>query len=160
MNIAFYKLVAEEDKPTLLKLKDIKSADTIYGNNPQVIADWCKSAFYMNRLMQEEVYLLFLHNSLRVKGIIQLAQGSEDSAVYSTACLYREVLLSGVSKIVITHNHPSGELNPSKQDIMTTNQLMEGCKLLGITLLDHIIIGEGYYSFHEQGLLEGREDGK
>lgn len=160
MNIAFYKLVVEEDRPVLLKLKEIKSADTIYGNNPQVIADWCSSALYMDRLMQEEVYLLFLHSSLRVKGIIQLAQGGEDSAVFSTACLYREVLLSGSSKIVIIHNHPSGELDPSTQDMAMTKQLMKGCMLLGITLLDHIIIGDGYYSFHEQGLLEGKEDDK
>ena len=160
MDIAFYKLVVEEDKPALLKLKEIKSTDTIYGNNPQVIADWCSSALYMDRLMQEEVYLLFLHSSLGVKGIILLAQGSEDSAVFSTACLYREVLLSGSSKIVIIHNHPSGGLNPSEQDVTMTEQLMKGCMLLGITLLDHIIIGDGYYSFHEQGLLEGKEDDK
>lgn len=97
---------------------------------------------------------------MRVKGIIQLAQGSEDSAVFSTACLYREVLLSGSSKIVIIHNHPSGGLNPSEQDVTMTEQLRKGCILLGISLLDHIIIGDGYYSFREQGLLEGKEDDK
>ena len=56
---------------------------------------------------------------------------------------------------VATHNHPSGDPSPSKEDRVVTKRLVEGGKLLGIQVLDHIIVGEGrYYSFADDGALE------
>jgi len=56
--------------------------------------------------------------------------------------------------VIIAHNHPSGFAEPSKQDIMATNQLVAAAQFLGITLLDHIIVTDKFhFSFREQGLL-------
>ncbi len=69
--------------------------------------------------------------------------------------LFRKAIKSkGVISIIITHNHPSGRLDPSPEDKAKTKQLVEAGRILGIQLLDHLIIGEkGFYSFADSGLL-------
>ena len=58
------------------------------------------------------------------------------------------------SAIILVHNHPSGETNPSQQDIALTNRLVQAGNLLDIRILDHLIISkDGYYSFSDSGLL-------
>lgn len=58
----------------------------------------------------------------------------------------------GASGIVIAHNHPSGDTTPSKEDIESYNRLKEAGKLIGINVLDSVIVGDSYYSFHENGI--------
>ena len=58
------------------------------------------------------------------------------------------------SNVVLVHNHPSGSLSPSRDDIELTKKIIIGCKALDIIVLDHIIIGQNkYYSFSDEGLL-------
>ena len=61
---------------------------------------------------------------------------------------------AGCSGVVLAHNHPSGDTEPSREDIETTQRLVNAGEILGIKVLDHIIIGDGkYLSFKEQGML-------
>lgn len=60
-------------------------------------------------------------------------------------------ILNNSNSIIIAHNHPSGDTEPSNEDIKVTDRLVECDKILGIEVLDHIIVGEGYYSFKEKG---------
>jgi len=78
-------------------------------------------------------------------------------AVNQTVAVPREILktaiLSNATSIGILHNHPSGDLTPSKQDIMLTDRLIRACDLMGINLVDHIIVGpktHNYYSLREK----------
>lgn len=63
------------------------------------------------------------------------------------------VLLSGACNIVLLHNHPSGNLNPSREDDNVKEKLKQACKLMEVTLRDFIIVGKGYYSYFEEGRL-------
>lgn len=70
----------------------------------------------------------------------------------------REVFSGAVADlatgVIVGHNHPSGDPNPSKQDLMATQQLVAAGQILGIRLIDHLIVaGEGYYSFRASGLI-------
>jgi DNA repair protein RadC len=68
--------------------------------------------------------------------------------------VFSEAVACSCSSIILVHNHPSGETEPSHEDIVLTNRLDECGKLLGIKVLDHIIIGDGvFYSFKEEGLI-------
>jgi len=68
--------------------------------------------------------------------------------------VFRPAILDNAAGVVISHNHPSGTLEPSRADIQITNRLKEVAKLVGIELLDHVILSkEGYYSFSEEGEL-------
>jgi DNA repair protein RadC len=68
--------------------------------------------------------------------------------------VFADVLTDRAASVIFAHNHPSGELRPSKCDIEIQEQLVEAGKLLGINVLDHIIVSKnGYYSFHEDGMI-------
>ena len=60
--------------------------------------------------------------------------------------IFREVIKRGATRVVVAHNHPSGSLDPSPEDITLTRQLLKGANLLGIPLLDHLILGNGDFS--------------
>ena len=67
--------------------------------------------------------------------------------------VFRAAILVGAAAIIVGHNHPSGDTTPSQQDMQLTRRLCESGELLGIPLLDHIIVGEGYTSFAQRGLM-------
>ncbi len=68
--------------------------------------------------------------------------------------VFEDVITDRAASVILSHNHPSGELRPSNSDMKIHNQLTEAGKILGINVLDHIIISKkGYYSFQEQGLI-------
>ena len=68
--------------------------------------------------------------------------------------IFAAALKSCASGIILAHNHPSGELDPSKEDIAVTKKLKAGAELLDIKVLDHLIISkEGFYSFADEGVL-------
>ena len=65
-------------------------------------------------------------------------------------------ILSNAAKIIMVHNHPSGDLKPSKQDIMITDRMAKVCDMVGIPLIDHVIVGgdnRSYFSFNEKGII-------
>lgn len=66
---------------------------------------------------------------------------------------FRFAVMRNVASIIICHNHPSGDSSPSREDILITERLIQAGEILGIKVLDHVIIGDGYTSLKEQGEL-------
>ncbi len=103
---------------------------------------------------QEIVETAIFDTKNRVKKVIVNSIGTINSNSISFKDILSEPIKIGASKIAISHNHPSGDVMPSNEDISFTAGLKEACKLLGIELLDHIIIGNNnYYSFRKNNLL-------
>lgn len=105
--------------------------------------------------LKEEVFRVLYLNTANVvidSGII--AKGTvNQSAVYPREIIKRALELNA-SALIFVHNHPSGNLKPSKNDIVLTQKLIEACRAVDITPLDHFIIGAGgHTSFKEHGLL-------
>lgn len=103
-----------------------------------------------NELMYQDREILMTVN-LNVKNQIinahVAAVGGIDSSIVDVKNIYKSALLSNASKILLFHNHPSGECIPSNDDIKLTHVLDKGCHLLGMNILDHIVIGKNeYYS--------------
>lgn len=68
--------------------------------------------------------------------------------------MFKEAIRRSSAAVILVHNHPSGDLTPSQEDIATTERLKQAGELLGIEVLDHLIVGDNrYFSFREQGLL-------
>ena len=68
--------------------------------------------------------------------------------------MFREAILEATAHLILVHNHPSGDPTPSKEDIHLTRQLVEGGRLLGLRVHDHVIIGDGrHVSLAQRGLL-------
>jgi len=102
----------------------------------------------------EEFKILLLNRGNRVLGIMNVSSGGVSGTIADPKIIFTAALKSNASALVLSHNHPSGTLKPSQPDISLTKKLVDGGKLLDITVLDHLIVtNEGYYSFADEGLL-------
>ena len=106
----------------------------------------------MRHLKQEELMLLMLNTKARLLGETKISKGTVNMSVISPRELFIEALQKNAVMIILLHNHPSGDPNPSREDILVTKKIAKAGELIGITLLDHIIIGDKtYVSLAEQG---------
>ena len=84
----------------------------------------------------------------------KVSEGSVGASIVSPVKVFGAAMKCNASGIILVHNHPSGNLNPSQSDIDITRKLQEGAKLLDLIIQDHIIItSEGYTSFADEGLM-------
>ncbi len=111
----------------------------------------------MRDLQKEVLTVIFLDSSYAILKTEIMAEGTVNvNTVYPREILKRGLELNAVA-LIIAHNHPSGSLKPSSQDIHLTKTLCLLCSLMQLKLLDHIIIGDGAYSFADQGLMASIE---
>lgn len=94
---------------------------------------------------REIVKLIILNTKNKVMKISNISTGSTNYAVVELKDILAEPIKMGADKIILVHNHPSGNPKPSMEDINITDKLNECAKIMGIKLLDHIIIGDGTY---------------
>lgn len=108
----------------------------------------------MRYYKKEYFKIILLDTKNNIKKISEISVGSLNSSIVHPREVFSEAVVNSASSIILVHNHPSGESEPSREDIALTNRLDECGKILGIKVLDHIIIGDGvFYSFKEEGLL-------
>lgn len=93
----------------------------------------------------EILKLVMLNNKNKIQKIKTIASGSQDGITFDMKQVLSEPIKLEIPKIIILHNHPSGNPEPSSIDIDFTKRLDRACSLMGIELLDHIIIGDGIY---------------
>lgn len=103
---------------------------------------------------EEVVILITLNTKNIVTGYFEVHRGTINTSLVHPREVFKRALLNNARYIIVAHNHPSGDPNPSKEDIQITKRLKEAGNLLGINLLDHIIVGEDkYISLKEKGVL-------
>ena len=104
---------------------------------------------------QEECMVIYLNQASRIIGAQKLSRGGINATIVDIRIILATALKSLSTAIIIAHNHPSGNLVPSDGDKNMTKQLGEACKLMELTLLDHLIISpdSGYLSFADDGLM-------
>ncbi len=132
-----------------------KKIDTIYNvkiTSPDIIYNYFKDKFEGKK--QEYFYAVYLDSD---KKIIQEKLhfiGTINHSLIHPREIYKYAYLCSASAIILVHNHPSGNITPSKEDISTTNNLNEIGNLFGIKIIDHVIVGnDGYFSFVENGII-------
>ncbi len=102
----------------------------------------------------EEFKVIFTNRANKVLGLFQVATGGITGVLVDPKLVFIAALKSGATGIILSHNHPSGNLTPSEADLNITRKIKAGCNLLDILLLDHVILTvEKYYSFADEGLL-------
>lgn len=94
----------------------------------------------------EVLKLILLNNKNVVQKIINVVSGKDSSLIFDAKQILSEPVKLQIPKIVLVHNHPSGNSTPSKEDIIATKRIKACAELMGIQLLDHIVIGDGEYS--------------
>lgn len=97
--------------------------------------------------------ILHLNNRDRLIAVEDLFHGTINGAFVHGREVVRAALKHNSARIVCYHNHPSGDVQPSDMDLLTTRQLKTALALVDVTLVDHLVVGDGVYSFAEHGLL-------
>ncbi|MDO8528619.1 MAG: DNA repair protein RadC [Nanoarchaeota archaeon] len=92
---------------------------------------------------QENFYILMLNNKNYIIGEQLISRGILDSAIIHSREVFKPAIKNSASRIILVHNHPSGNPEPSSEDLEVTKQIVEAGELIGIKVLDHVIIGEG-----------------
>jgi DNA repair protein RadC len=94
-------------------------------------------------MSQEKFAVLLLDVKNRLLGTHIITIGTATETLAPPREIFREVLRQGATRVIVAHNHPSGSLDPSSEDLRLTEQLLAGAKLLNVPLLDHLILGNG-----------------
>lgn len=102
-------------------------------------------------LDREQFLVCGLDAKHRLIGINVVSIGSLSLSIVHPREVFKALILMNAAAWLCAHNHPSADVTPSREDIVLTKRLRDAAELLGITLLDHLILGEGYYSFADQG---------
>lgn len=109
----------------------------------------------MRFLETEQVRLLILNGRNVLTREVEISQGSFNASLASPREIYYNALKYKAVRIILLHNHPSGDPTPSREDIVLTRRLADTGQLIGVPLLDHIIIGDNRYrSMREDGFLD------
>ncbi len=117
---------------------------------PDDAVDMVKAIFDMEYLADEVVVALFLDCKNNVIGTCEIGHGTIDACILQPRDIFKAALLHNAASLMLFHNHPSGNPQPSMDDINSTKRIVEAGRIIGINVLDHIIIGDHrYYSLKE-----------
>ena len=109
---------------------------------------------YIGELGHEEFYAIYLSRSNKIIKMQKLSQGGLSGTVTDVRMIMHYAILCKCSGLIVSHNHPSGNMNPSESDTKITQKIKEAGALLDIQLLDHIILcGKDFYSFADSGII-------
>lgn len=104
--------------------------------------------------MVEQSYILLLNQANNVIGMSEVSCGGVAGTVLDPKVIFVIALKTNASKVILAHNHPSGNIKPSSADIIITRRLVEAGKLLELQVLDHLIVTrDRFYSFGDEGLI-------
>jgi DNA repair protein RadC len=142
---------------SLYALKMIKEKEVLYVTDnlitsPEGVYDLVEKVYELSSEAVEKFGIITLNTKNKVVGMHIISVGTLNSTPVHPREVFKTALCNNAASIICFHNHPSGQCDPSPEDIGVTQQLSKAGQLLGIKVLDHIIIGEGsYISLNERG---------
>jgi DNA repair protein RadC len=152
MNQQLWNQIAEVE---LIYKTKIKASERPLVKTSKEAADLLKQIWNENKIdFVEQFKVLLLNRANKVLGVVELSSGGVTGTVADPKLIFVAALKANACSIIISHNHPSGNLKPSQQDEQLTQKIKQAGQLLDIKLNDHIIVSsEGYYSFADEGLI-------
>lgn len=151
MRINQYSTILDEDrKPILVKEKSSNFPPVSNIRHHTDIVAILNGIFHADRLPEEHAWTFAVRKD-RLIGIFELSHGTFNATFMQPREIFTQLCLCGATAFIVAHNHPSGSVEPSQEDIEVTQRLKKTGEMMNITLLDHIIIGENnYLSFLER----------
>lgn len=123
-------------------------------SSPESVADLVNTLYNLCSLTEEYVYMLAVDTKNVPVGVFEVSHGAVDCTVLAPREVFMRALLCGASKIILVHNHPSGNPQPSSDDIKMTERIKQAGDVMGINLLDHIIVGDDkLFSFQRENYM-------
>lgn len=137
----------------MIILKDMALVVLEPGTMVTALQDWLAELDEADRL-KEHFFVVLLDARNRVKLVDVVSIGTLNASLVHPREVFIRAITTAASSLLVAHNHPSGECEPSDADMSVTDRLKDAGKLIGIELMDHIILsGSAYYSFREHGKL-------
>ena len=122
-------------------------------NSPGKIVKWLR--FNLSFSSQEEFLVIYISNKGKIINSEVMFKGNRNSSIVGIDAILRKAILLKATGLIVAHNHPSDNVEPSTADIEITDKLYHSCQMMGIPLIDHIIVGKyDYFSFKENGVLK------
>ena len=132
----------------------VKASDRLKITNSQTCFAVLRNLWSPKIEYVEEFYVLLLNRANQVLGVTKISEGGTSGCVVDPKRIFQTALKANASSIILSHNHPSGNCQPSEADKMITKKVKEAGILLEISVLDHLILAnEDYFSFADAGLL-------
>ena len=154
MRIQKSSIILDGDYKNIL-VKDFAKNYTGVNNlySPANVVKVMNDVFNMSNQAEEYLYLVCMTCRCKPISFFEVSHGIYNTSIVNCREIFIRALLCGATNIIVIHNHPSGNPEPSLEDIKITKKLKEASELIGIQFSDHIIIGrDGYYSFNEERL--------
>lgn len=155
MRIVEYKTKLTADKKAVLEKEVCVYRPDIDRkmNSPQKVCKLAKEYLHLDKMAEEYLYMICMNVKLDMTSLFEISHGSVNSSVVGVREVFQKALLANAVNIIMIHNHPSGDCTPSREDINVTKRLVDAGELLGVSVLDHIIVGGGYCSLKEKGFI-------
>ena len=146
-SVSVIKLVVE-------KCQEIPEEYLVALSNPQKVFEVVTAITGIQDSPSEEFWVLLLNIKNKITGVEMISKGSLNSAIVHPREVFKSAILHNSASVIFAHNHPSGDPEPSIEDIHLTRRLEDGGRLLGIEVLDHIVVGDGVFtSMKQRGLM-------
>lgn len=134
------------------RMAKVTDIERLQFDSPEAVAKYCMQD--MRHLETEQIILLLFNSKNRLLKEIKLSQGTVNASLATPREVFIYALRYGAVRIILLHNHPSGDPSPSKEDILITKRIRDSGSLIGIELIDHIIIGDNkFISLGREGVL-------
>jgi len=139
----------------LIEIRELSHiSDNVCLSMPEDVAKYCIEVLEFETLASEHLYCFCLNAKNMVKSIELISKGSLTCSIVHPREVFKAAILSNSAAIILAHNHPSGNSDPSLDDLEITKRIKKGGEILGIRLIDHIIIGKNeYLSMQTRGLI-------
>lgn len=153
MVIEYRTEINDSYRTIVIKDREIEYGTNCY-DNPKDIVMMMNSIFRLDRLSEEYAYMLCLNTKCHLIGVFEISHGTVNASFVSPRDVFMKALLVGACRIVIVHNHPSGDNTMSNEDYEISQKLKKSAEMIGVELLDFLIIGrDSYTSFEEIKIL-------
>lgn len=155
MRVNCYELNQNEGIPCLVKDSGVNYPEEKNLDGPAKISNMMRRVFDADKKAEEHVWLLSMDSKMKLLGILEVSHGTVNTASVAPREIFIRLLLTGAASFVLVHNHVSGCVEPSKEDVETTKRMSVVGALMNIPLLDHIIIGGlNQFSFKKEKMLD------
>lgn len=148
------KTIISFQKITLVKENAHKYDFNRDASSPKNVYDFLKTVLDITNEPNEKFVAVMLSTKNEIVGVQVLSSGTINASMANARLVYQAAILHNAAAVIIAHNHPSGDAEPSREDIRVTQRIAEAGEIMEIPLLDHVICGENsFVSLAERGYI-------
>lgn len=150
--ITSYDVLFDSKKHVKLKARESLDMDVKVTNEKAAVLV-ANKMFLLDQSAEEKLILLSLNAKGKVLGAFEVSHGNVNTTLAGNREIFIRLLLSGAFSFILLHNHVSGDVTPSNEDLSTVKRIKSASDIMGVKMFDFIIVGKGYLSFQQGGLI-------